>query len=219
MSEIDEMLYVTATSAVHQRIKELLQHLAASRSRQIAYEARYITMPLRMFERINHELAGGDLMLDRQQTDKLVDQINSNPEQLRFVATARTVAANRQRVFLDIYRSIDMLDDDDTGEGSDDDQKQDAPPTEATRGGANVFDVEGIIDAEHAGVIVTLRATLARSKAAVCNFRTTVRLPDGGAVLLAASGGDESGKSVPEGHELVLFLRATATPASDQEGK
>ena len=255
-------------------MQAILSWLAQRSQTQIAIEARVLRMPVVELDRINRDLAGGNLVLDREAADA-VEQVSIAGGDVALIATARSVFANGQRGYVVAYRHPRWVDPPATESSdapplpldppADEEEGDDAEPAESTveesipssiiirvprpeqpeppsrslnARTAMVLDIEVVAtpDGDSGGegggkgggggrigsggpIIVTFRGDIATADPTtgpgLLQWRSTVRLPNGGGVLLTASTpaapATQPADATPM--ETVLFLRARVVAA------
>ena len=98
MQELDGNLIVKTEPQGHDEVRAILQELHRQRTQQLAVEARLLRMPVAEVDRINRELAGGDLLLDREGADA-VEALSTQSKGVEVVATTRLVLTRGQRTY------------------------------------------------------------------------------------------------------------------------
>ena len=215
----DASLVIDTTAANHEEIENLLAQLRPARPAVLAIQARVVRVRVDELDRINRELAGGDLTLDAQQADELETMGAQEEQPFEVLAVARTLALADQRVYVLHFHPHQWVPPEPPAAerpAFDEEDEAAAPETpEQPRFPSTVYegfvlDVQpAMLDDEQ--VQVTLRADLNTASGVVGNpslfqWRSTPRFPEGGGVLLSAGPTDDDAELDTE---LVLFLRAT----------
>ncbi len=227
LREYNGQLIVRTTPEQHEQIGKLLQELAKAATTQVATEARWVVLPTATLDKLLGP--SRSRVLDAGAADKLLTELANPGAGAKAVGTARTLGFDGQRVWTHSVKHTAFLSDADANAAGVD------PVLSLAQRGA-ILDVQPTANYSRTGVIVTVRSQVAtaleltkstvpagvkignapatsgeveieKPQQDLVTFRTSVRIPDGGAVVLTS--GSTGIKATEKGDsEVVLILRA-----------
>ncbi len=236
MSEQDGILIVTNTAKNHNYLEAYFAELAKYRFHQVAVQLFVYEMPIGHFQTIQ-KTAGERPILDKTKSDALLEAL-ANDKETKQLKSNRTICFNSQKISLtDLSIATDREEDPIVGKGASEIDILYSTAINKNRA-ASIVNLHPTIDPHSRHVMITMsaiinrphkpataddkhidddrvRKSLTRLDSRVIEFRTTVRIPNGGAAILTTS--QRKANDAGEPVEVVTILRAATIEESNEK--
>jgi len=197
MSELNGFLIINTTHTNHREVESLLDQIAEFRNRMLQVQGRFVTVSGERFHQWRADYAGGGFILSADAAERLLTEIDAGSEGVGLVGVSEFEMHVQQRGNAGHGMLRELRDSENELVGVE------------LAGPGHMLDLECVpeerpsatsspFNAARAKLVVDVRAELAERSSATsdlirCRFRTTNRLPNGGALLMAARGDGAEG--------------------------